>query len=52
MDGNGAVSSGIVATCSAWWELDEAHSLESKKDFSCGHVFEVAVGLEPLPFAT
>jgi hypothetical protein len=46
-----AVSFGIVATCSAWGKLDEAHSLETKKDFSCRHVFEVSVGLEPLPFS-
>jgi hypothetical protein len=51
-DGNGAVSFGIIAIGSAWGKLDEAHSLESKQDFSCGHVFEVSVGLVPLPFAT
>jgi hypothetical protein len=56
-----AVSFGIVAIGSAWGKLDEAHWLESKKDFSCGHIFsargwsasggEVSGGLEPLPFA-
>jgi len=42
----------IIAIGSAWGKLDEVHSLESKQDFSCGHVFEVSVGLVPLPFAT
>jgi hypothetical protein len=49
---DGAVSPGIVAIGSAWGELDEAPSLESEQEFSAGHVFEVSVGLVPLPFVT
>ena len=48
---DGAVSSGVIAIGSAWRQLDETHSLESTKDFPCSHVFEVSIGLVPVPLA-
>jgi hypothetical protein len=36
----------------SWGELNEAHPFQPQQKFSAGHVFEVSVGLVPVPVMT
>ena len=47
--GRHPVASFVIGGVSSWGELDEASPFKSQQKFSRGHVFEVSVGLVPLP---
>jgi len=39
----------IIGGVLSWGELDETHTFQPQQKFPAGHVFEVSVGLVPLP---
>jgi hypothetical protein len=41
----------IISRVSPWGELNQSHPFQAQEDFSAGHVFEVSVGLVPVPLA-
>jgi hypothetical protein len=47
--GRHTIASFIKGRVSSWGELNKPHPFQAQQDFPAGHVFEVSVGLEPLP---
>ena len=51
-DRNGAVTQAVFSIVFSGRILYKALSVEGDQDLSAGHVFEMAVGLTPIPFST
>ena len=49
MDGNGLVAFVIMGADKPWRQSDKAFSVKGEKNLPAGHVFELAVGLAPVP---
>lgn len=49
--GRQTVASFIIGRVSSRGELNQLHPFQAQEDFPAGHVFEVSVGLVPLPLA-
>jgi len=49
MDGNGSVAFVIMGADKPWRQSDKAFSVKGEKNLPAGHVFELAVGLAPVP---
>ena len=49
--GRQTIASFIKGRVSSWGELNQPHPFQAQQDFPTSHVFEVSVGLVPLPLA-
>jgi hypothetical protein len=49
--GRDPMASFIISRVLPWGELNQSHSFQAQEDFPAGHVFEVSVGLVPVPLA-
>ena len=45
------MASFIISRVLPWGELNQPRPFQAQEDFSAGHVFEVSVGLVPVPLA-
>jgi hypothetical protein len=47
--GRDPMASFIIGRALSWGELNQSHLFQAEEDLPTGHIFEVSVGLEPLP---